>query len=166
MRSPFLGSLLTSASPKPFFLQSPSGFPLEMAPSFPPPEARLVLVTGLPLPLPAATPLCVSTRVSVTSLPPALTFPLACSSCAGPRFGCCHQQELFLLPAAGLCNPSLWLCVCVLSTFSCVRLCDPMVIHGIILAKILEWVGMTSRGSSGPRDQTQVSCRSLRQVDS
>lgn len=30
-----------------------------------------------------------------------------------------------------------------------------MVIHGIILAKILEWVGMTSRASSGPRDQTR-----------
>ena len=50
----------------------------------------------------------------------------------------------------------------------CVRLCDPMdcslpgySTHGIILAKILEWVTIySSSGSSQPMDQTWVSCDS------
>ena len=52
---------------------------------------------------------------------------------------------------------------------SCLALCDPMdcnppgsPVHGILQARILEWVAMTfSRGSSwtqGPRDLTCVSC--------
>ena len=39
-------------------------------------------------------------------------------------------------------------------------LCDPVdyTVHGILQARILEWVAFTfSRGSSEPRDQTQVS---------
>ena len=48
----------------------------------------------------------------------------------------------------------------------CPTLCDPMEcippgfsVHGILQAKILEWVAMPfSRWSSRPRDQTQVSC--------
>ena len=43
---------------------------------------------------------------------------------------------------------------------SCLTLCDPMdcIIHGILQARILEWVAYPfSRGSSQPRDQTQVS---------
>ena len=47
-----------------------------------------------------------------------------------------------------------------------VSLCNPMEcsppgssVHGILQARILEWVAMPSfRGSSRPRDQTQVSC--------
>ena len=38
--------------------------------------------------------------------------------------------------------------------------CDPMdyTVHGILQARILEWVAFPfSRGSSQPRDQTQVS---------
>ena len=32
-------------------------------------------------------------------------------------------------------------------------------VHGILQARILEWVAMpSSKGSSQPRDQTQVSC--------
>ena len=32
-------------------------------------------------------------------------------------------------------------------------------VHGIILARILEWVAIfSSRGSSQPRDQTSISC--------
>ena len=32
-------------------------------------------------------------------------------------------------------------------------------VHGILQARILEWVAISSsRGSSGPRDQTWVSC--------
>ena len=43
---------------------------------------------------------------------------------------------------------------------SCPALCDPMdyTVHGILQAKILEWVAfLFSRGSSQPRDRTQVS---------
>ena len=48
---------------------------------------------------------------------------------------------------------------------SCLTLCDPMdyslprsSVHGILQARILEWVAISfSRGSSRPRDQTQVS---------
>ena len=42
----------------------------------------------------------------------------------------------------------------------CPTLCDPMdsTVHGILQARILEWVAFPfSRGSSQPRDQTQVS---------
>ena len=43
---------------------------------------------------------------------------------------------------------------------SCPTLCDPMdyTVHGILQARILEWVAFPfSRGSSQPRDWTQVS---------
>ena len=42
----------------------------------------------------------------------------------------------------------------------CLTLCDPRdyTVHGILQARILEWVAVSfSRGSSQPRDQTQVS---------
>ena len=51
-------------------------------------------------------------------------------------------------------------------TQSCLTLCGPMdcsppgssLFMGILQARILEWVAMpSSRGSSQPRDQTQVS---------
>ena len=45
-------------------------------------------------------------------------------------------------------------------TQSCWTLCDPMdyTVHGILQARILEWVAFPlSRGSSQPRDQTQFS---------
>ena len=52
-----------------------------------------------------------------------------------------------------------------LVTQSCPTLCDPMdyslpgsSVHGIFQARVLKWVAISfSRGSSGPRDQTQVS---------
>ena len=46
-------------------------------------------------------------------------------------------------------------------SLSCVWLWDPTVytIHGILQARMLEWVAVPfSRGSSQPRDRTQVSC--------
>ena len=46
-------------------------------------------------------------------------------------------------------------------TQSRLTLCDPMdyTVHGILQARILEWVAfLFSKGSSQPRDQTQVSC--------
>ena len=42
----------------------------------------------------------------------------------------------------------------------CLTICDPMdyTVHGILQVRILEWVAVPfSRGSSQPRDQTQVS---------
>ena len=59
------------------------------------------------------------------------------------------------------------MCVCK-SLQSCVTLCDPVdcspsgfSVHGILQARILQWVAMTSsRGSSWPRDWTCVSCDS------
>ena len=42
----------------------------------------------------------------------------------------------------------------------CPTLCDPMgyTVHGVLQARILEWVAFPfSRGSSQPRDRTQVS---------
>ena len=49
---------------------------------------------------------------------------------------------------------------------SCMTLCDAMdcsppgsSVHGIPQARILEWVAISSsRGSSGPRDRTRISC--------
>ena len=48
---------------------------------------------------------------------------------------------------------------------SCPTLCDPVdsTVHGILQARILEWVPFPfSRGSSQPRDWTHVSCISRR----
>ena len=58
-------------------------------------------------------------------------------------------------------------CICAKSLQSCPTLCDPMgisppgYVHGILQARILEWVAMlSSRGSSWPKDQNRVSCGS------
>ena len=53
-----------------------------------------------------------------------------------------------------------------MKSLSRVRLCDAMdcklqgsSVHEIFQARVLEWVAISfSRGSSRPRDQTQVSC--------
>ena len=58
--------------------------------------------------------------------------------------------------------------ICAYSLQLCLTLCDPTdrsppssSVHGILYASILEWVAMpSSRGSSSPRDWTQVSCSS------
>ena len=59
---------------------------------------------------------------------------------------------------------SQYMC-CVLKSLSCLWLCDTIdcslpgsSVHGISQARILQWVAISfSRGSSQPRDQTQVS---------
>ena len=46
-------------------------------------------------------------------------------------------------------------------TQSCLTFCNPMdyIVHGILQARILEWVAFPfSKASSQPRDRTQVSC--------
>ena len=47
----------------------------------------------------------------------------------------------------------------VIVSQSCLTLCDPMdLVHGILQARILEWVAFPfSRGSSQSRDRTQIS---------
>ena len=97
------------------------------------------------------------------------------SPTAAPHF--LHSLHLILAPHLWTCWSPAWvpptprpadhLCWAVLClvTRSCPALCDPMdcsplgsSVHGILQARILEWVGMPSfRGSSKPRDQTQVS---------
>ena len=73
-----------------------------------------------------------------------------------------HTNLLVFFIAYKLC------CVCLVAQ-SCLTLCDPMdcslpLSMGIPQARILKWVTMpSSRGSSQPRDWTQVSCM---QVDS
>ena len=59
----------------------------------------------------------------------------------------------------------IFCCCCCLVSQSCPTLCNPMdysppgsSVHGILQARTLEWVAIpSSRGSSWPRDQTQVS---------
>ena len=55
--------------------------------------------------------------------------------------------------------------MCTKSLQLCPTLCNPMgflpgsSVYGILQARIPDWVAMpSSRGSSQPRDQTQVSC--------
>ena len=63
------------------------------------------------------------------------------------------------------CSLGQFVCVYAKSLQSCPTLWDPMdcsppgsSVHGILLARILEWVAMSSsRGSSRPRDQTCIS---------
>ena len=92
------------------------------------------------------------------------------SSLTSPPSWVCH-------PFAVLCGFTLslphkqYICVCVLAhvcVLSHVWLCDPMdssppgsSVHGILQARILEWVVIpSSRGSSWPRDETWISCTS------
>ena len=64
---------------------------------------------------------------------------------------------------SGVC---VCVCVCVLVFQLCPTLCDPMdysvpgfSVHEILQVRILEWVAISfSRGSTGSRDQTWVSC--------
>ena len=83
------------------------------------------------------------------------------SSCGEWELLCCSTQ-------ASHCGG--FSSVKVLVAQSCPTLCDPMncspsasYVHGILQARILEWVAMPfSRGSSWPRNQTRVSCISGR----
>jgi len=63
-----------------------------------------------------------------------------------------------------ICTSECIFCLCLVAQ-SCLTFCDPFdcsppgsSVHEILQARILEWVAMSSsRGSSQPRDQTQVS---------
>ena len=62
------------------------------------------------------------------------------------------------------------ICCCFLVAKSCLTFCDPMdcslpgsSVHGIILARILEWLAISfSRGSSWLRNWTHISCTASR----
>ena len=74
--------------------------------------------------------------------------------------------ELRTADVLGTFIVSVCVCVCALSRFSHVWLCDPVdhsppgsTVHGIFWARILQWAAVSSSGgSSRPRDQTWTSC--------
>ena len=80
----------------------------------------------------------------------------------GPLMVCFNKHFIlsFILLLLLVC------CCCCLVAESSPTLFDPMdcslpgsSVHGILQARILQWVAIpSSRGSSQPRDQTQVSC--------
>ena len=82
-----------------------------------------------------------------------------------PEFDCWDIPFMKLLPCVVDISG---LCCAILSHFSNVWLCDPMdcslpgsSVHGILQARILEWVAMPSSSkSSQPKDQTCISCTS------
>ena len=86
--------------------------------------------------------------------------PLLCS------LGCVPSTSSFAIPAIYCYITSQDMCVCVKSLQSCWIPCNPTdcsppgsSVHGIVQARILEWVAMpSSRGSSQPRHWTLI-CR-------
>ena len=80
------------------------------------------------------------------------------------RVGGVRGQGQEALPRTPSPTVGCWLCC--LAAQLCFTLCDPVdcsppgsSVHGILRASILEWVPTPfSRGFSGPRDQTHVSC--------
>ena len=77
----------------------------------------------------------------------------------------CGQESLSSCLEAAQSPGEDSVCMCAKSLQSCLTLCDPMdcsppsfSVHGILQARILEWVAMpSSRGSSRPRDGTLIS---------
>ena len=75
---------------------------------------------------------------------------------------CCHPAYLTYMKCEmpGWMNHKLESRLKVKVAQSCPILCDPMdcIVHGILKARIMEWVTFPfSRGSSQPKDRTQVS---------
>ena len=75
----------------------------------------------------------------------------------------------FFGPQDGFGNSRLFVIIVIVVKVAqlCLTLCDPMddcnipgsSVYGILQAKMLAWVAIPfSRGSSQPKDQTQVSC--------
>ena len=77
-------------------------------------------------------------------------------------------QSAHLIHVSPVLHVLICLCVFRMNVFtqSCPTLCDPMdcsppgsSVYGIFQARVLEWVAISfSRGSSQPRDRTQVPC--------
>ena len=71
--------------------------------------------------------------------------------------GRCSVTYVFKLNSCLLLPQSLTM----KATQSCLTLCNPMdyTVHGILQIRILKWIAFPfSKGSSQPRDRTQVSC--------
>ena len=73
----------------------------------------------------------------------------------------------FFTRSSFTCIAAQGVCVCVCLSLSCVQIfvtpwtvaCQAPFVRGILQARILEWVAILfSRGSSRPRNRTQVSC--------
>ena len=86
--------------------------------------------------------------------------------CLTPNSSFSNIMEFLLCSFSFLEVHDLFYLLCVLSRFSCVWLYATLLtasppgssVHGILQARILEWVAMpSSRGSSQPRDWTCVS---------
>ena len=99
---------------------------------------------------------CFSFSISYSVLP----FQLVCFPISPSPFG----FFLYVL-SQGFIKHSSLVYTCEVAQL-CPTLCNPMdcntpgsSVHGILQARILEWVAISfSRGSSRPRDPTQVSC--------
>ena len=91
-------------------------------------------------------PLCLHTAFVLVSV----SFSVSCKDIL---IGCRAQPN----PLWSHLNSSLIVSE-VKVTQLCPTLCDPMnyTAHGILQARILEWVAFSSKGSSQPRDRTQV----------
>ena len=84
---------------------------------------------------------------------------LSWSQCLGCPLNCWHGHDFWVSPHI----PFPWKCACLVNQ-SCATLCNPKdcsppgsFVHKIFQARILEWITMSySRGSSQPRDGTQV----------
>jgi len=86
--------------------------------------------------------------------------PLQCSCLENPRDGGAWWVPFMGSHRVGHDWSAAVAAAAVKVTQSCPTLCDPIncMVHGILKARILEWVAfLFSRGSSQPRDQTQVS---------
>ena len=86
--------------------------------------------------------------------------------CTDPKCGRCHRpwsepaRQPPLTETQMALQALVMLKVKVKAAQSCPILCDPLdfTVHGILQARTLEWVAFPfSRGSSQPRDRTQVS---------
>ena len=105
---------------------------------------------------------------------PILSYPMNCSLPGSSVYGFSRQEYwsgLTFLTPGDLPDPGIKALSCTGSGWwfrhqVVSDSCDSMdcrlpgsPVHGILQAKILEWVAISfSRGSSQPRDQTQVSC--------
>ena len=72
----------------------------------------------------------------------------------------CKTESLCCVPKTDSIVNQPWVSDWVKVTQLCPTPCNPMdyTVHGILQARILEWVAVSfSRGSSQPRDRTQVS---------
>ena len=127
-------------------------------------------------------------KVLVAQLCPTLCDPMDCSLPGSFVHGILQTrilERVAILFPRGSSRPRDWTWIsCIAGRFftiraklvkmkvaqSCPTLCYPVeysppgsFVHGIFQARILEWVAISfSRGSSQPRDQTQVSCISGR----